>query len=73
MKPYQRLLLLLCLWGAALGNFSFTAEAQTAGVPVPTRVNNDANTRKGFEAFYNLDYDKARAEYKKILAESSED
>jgi tetratricopeptide (TPR) repeat protein len=32
-------------------------------VPVPTRVDNDANTRKGFDHFYNLEYDKAIHEF----------
>ena len=30
---------------------------------VPTRVDNDANTRKGFDHFYNLEYDKAVHEF----------
>src|SRR5580700_5838914 len=58
MKPYRYLVLLLCLccvgWGAG---------AQTAGVVPPTRVDNDANTRKGFDHFYNLEYDKAIHEF----------
>jgi len=35
------------------------AGAQTPGAVPPTRVDNDANTRKGFDDFYNLEYDKA--------------
>ncbi|MGC2110219.1 MAG: hypothetical protein WA655_11930 [Candidatus Korobacteraceae bacterium] len=31
--------------------------------PVPTRVDNDANTRKGFDHFYNLEYDKSVREF----------
>ncbi len=58
MKPYQYLLLILCLGYAALA-----ATAQTAGIVPPTRVDNDANTRKGFDDFYNLEYDKAIHEF----------
>jgi hypothetical protein len=58
MKPYHCVLFLLCLYYAALG-----APAQTAVTAPPTRVDNDANTRKGFEDFYNLDYDKAIREF----------
>ena len=31
--------------------------------PVPTRAENDATTRKGFDHFYNLEYDKAIREF----------
>jgi tetratricopeptide (TPR) repeat protein len=62
MKPYQYLLLLLCLGYAALA-----ASAQAAGAVTPTRVDNDAATRKGFEDFYNLDYDKAIHEFEVAL------
>ncbi|HUI83971.1 MAG TPA: hypothetical protein VL240_07100 [Candidatus Binatia bacterium] len=64
MKPYQRLLFCLCLgWGLLSGPVSCDATAQTAAPPVPTRVENDANTRKGFDHFYNLEYDKAIHEF----------
>lgn len=58
MKPYQYLFCLLLLSCAALGVASQGATA-TASAPVPTRVDNDANTRRGFDEFYNLEYDKA--------------
>jgi tetratricopeptide (TPR) repeat protein len=58
MKPYRHLLCVLWLCCAAI-----TAGAQTAGANPPTRVDNDANTRKGFEEFYNLEYDKAIHEF----------
>ena len=29
----------------------------------PTRATNDANTRKGFDNFYNLEYDKSIREF----------
>src|SRR5271157_2139110 len=37
--------------------------AATDSVPVPTRADNDAATRKGFDHFYNLEYDKAIHEF----------
>ena len=37
--------------------------ADPPSVPVPTRVDNDANTRKGFDHFYNLEYDKSLREF----------
>ena len=37
--------------------------AATDSVPVPTRSDNDAATRKGFDHFYNLEYDKAIREF----------
>jgi tetratricopeptide (TPR) repeat protein len=33
--------------------------ADSPSLPVPTRVDNDANTRKGFDHFYNLEYEKS--------------
>jgi tetratricopeptide (TPR) repeat protein len=59
MKPYQRLLFLGCLGcGLLLGGLCH-AVADPGSASVPTRVDNDANTRKGFDHFYNLEYDKA--------------
>ena len=64
MKPYQRLLLLGCLvCGILLGGDCCCAAADGAGASVPTRMDNDANTRKGFDHFYNLEYDKAIHEF----------
>jgi len=63
MKPYQYLLSLLCLWCAVVGSLSCLAEAQTEPAVPPTRVDNDVNTRKGFDDFYNLEYDKAIHEF----------
>jgi tetratricopeptide (TPR) repeat protein len=73
MKPYQRLLFLgwLCC-GLLLG----TAVCQgTAASPAwaPTRVDNDANTRKGFDHFYNLEYDKAIHEFEAAQAAHPDD
>src|ERR1700758_1161579 len=63
MKPYQCLLFLLWLGCALFGGSPSDAAPQTAGAAVPTRAANDANTRKGFEEFYNLEYDKAIREF----------
>src|SRR5208283_5581304 len=37
--------------------------AATDSLPVPTRADNDAATLKGFDHFYNLEYDKAIREF----------
>ncbi len=63
MRPYQYLLFTLCLCCAVLGGLPRDASAQTTGAVVPTRVDNDANTRRGFEDFYSLEYDKAIHEF----------
>ena len=59
MRPYRLpscfLALALCV-GAVAGCAS--AAAADAGW-VPTQPSNDANTRKGFDHFYSLEYDKA--------------
>jgi len=60
MKPYYRLLFLGCLCcGLLLAAHLCRAAADPDGSWVPTRPDTDANTRKGFEHFYDLDYDKA--------------
>ncbi len=60
MKPYYRLLFFGCLCcGFLLAAQLCRAAADPDGSWVPTRSDNDANTRKGFEHFYNLEYDKA--------------
>jgi hypothetical protein len=58
MKPYQRPLLLWSLLCGLcfLGLWCHAADSATW---TPTRQDNDADTRKGFEHFYNLEYDKA--------------
>jgi len=79
MKPYQRLLFLGCLCcGVLLGGFPChgatnpaapqnakpaSGDPATSAAWVPTRMDNDANTRKGFDHFYNLEYDKAIHEF----------
>ena len=60
MKPYQRLLHVVCLCCLlGLGTPGWSATADSGSPPVPTRVDNDANTRKGFDHFYNLEYEKS--------------
>ena len=59
MKPYYRLLFLGCLGYGILLAALLCQAADTGGSWVPTRPDTDANTRKGFEHFYELDYDKA--------------
>ena len=73
MKPYQRLLFLGCLCcGLFLGSVLCHATADS-GAWVPTRVDNDANTRKGFDHFYNLEYDKAIHELEAAQAAHPDD
>ena len=64
MKPYQRLLFLLFLALTLLATSVIpSTAADVASAPVPTRADNDANTRKGFDDFYNLDYEKSLREF----------
>jgi tetratricopeptide (TPR) repeat protein len=63
MKPYRSLPLLLCLVWCVLAVAPTPAFADTDGAIIPTRPDNDANTRKGFDHFYNLEYDKAIKEF----------
>jgi len=74
MKPYRSLLLFFCFAGYLLtGGLLCRAEADPAGAAVPTRVDNDANTRKGFDHFYNLEYDKAIREFETAQAAHPDD
>jgi len=47
--------------------------AAEGGAWVPTRTTNDANTRKGFDSFYNLDYDKSIREFEAALQAHPDD
>jgi hypothetical protein len=64
MESCQRVLWVLglgCILAAGiLGNATGLV---ADNVPVPTRADNDAATRKGFDHFYNLEYDKAIHEF----------
>jgi tetratricopeptide (TPR) repeat protein len=74
MKPYQRLLLLGCLGCAVfLGALPCHAATDASSPWVPTRVDNDANTRKGFDHFYNLEYDKAIHDFEAAQAAHPDD
>ncbi len=55
MKPYQSLMFSWCLFCGLLA----AGLLCHAATDLPTRADNDANTRKGFDHFYNLEYDKA--------------
>src|SRR5271157_991940 len=64
MRPYQLLLCLLSL-GCMLASEGMPSDVTAAAdsVAVPTRADNDAATRKGFDHFYNMEYDKAIREF----------
>ena len=65
MRPYRRLLCVLslgCVW-VAIGLLCDATAVAADAAAVPTRVENDAATRKGFDYFYNLEYDKAIREF----------
>src|SRR5271157_747057 len=64
MRPYQLLLCLLSL-GCILAAEGMPSDVTAAAdsVAVPTRADNDAATRKGFDHFYNMEYDKAIREF----------
>jgi tetratricopeptide (TPR) repeat protein len=74
MRPYQRLLYLLglgciCAVGVLCGT---SAGAADPGY-VPTRADNDTATRRGFDHFYNLEYDKAIREFEAAQQAHPED
>lgn len=50
-----------------------TASGTEGSTWVPTRAANDANTRKGFDNFYNLDYDKCLREFEAALQAHPDD
>jgi tetratricopeptide (TPR) repeat protein len=63
MKSYRKVMWVLgsgCIL-VALGMMGIASAVDS--VPVPTRSDNDAPTRKGFDHFYNLEYDKAIREF----------
>lgn len=71
MRPYPA----SCYSLVRLGFVLFYAAASLAAVsaPVPTRYANDANTRKGFDYFNNLEYDKANKEFEAALKAHPDD
>jgi tetratricopeptide (TPR) repeat protein len=60
MKPYRLYFCFLALCCIAVPS---NGVSQAAAAPVPTRSDNDAATRKGFDYFYNLEYDKSLREF----------
>jgi len=58
-------LMALLAVGAAFGT--------DAGTWTPTRSTNDANTRKGFDSFYSLEYDKSIREFEAALQAHPDD
>lgn len=50
-----------------------SAEAGPGDAWIPTRADNDADTRKGFEQFYSLDYDKAIHDFEAALKAHPDD
>ena len=70
---------LLREYGLRLLSFCLTAGCGPRPFPaprarwVPTRASNDVNTRKGFDNFYNLEYDKAIREFEAALQAHPDD
>jgi tetratricopeptide (TPR) repeat protein len=74
MKPYRILvcgLVLGCLASLPV-SLCETAKA-TVATNVPTRADNDAATRKGFDEFYNLEYGKSVHEFEIALQNHPDD
>ena len=74
MKPYQRVLCLLSVcWVIGSGGALGQGATSTGGSWTPTRADNDATTRKGFDHFYNLEYDKAIREFESAQQAHADD
>ena len=71
MRPYTASCYSLILFSIVL-LLAATSHA-TVSAPVPTRYNNDAATRKGFDYFNNLEYDKANKEFEAALKAHPDD
>lgn len=59
MKPYRPYIWCVVLWLLCMAG----SDLQGASPPIPTRSDNDPATRKGFDYFYNLEYEKAIHEF----------
>ena len=70
MRPYAA-----SCYGLTLRSFVIFAAISLAATsaPTPTRYNNDANTRKGFDYFNNLEYEKAIKEFQAALKAHPDD
>lgn len=75
MKPSRNpLLVVTSVWLALFAVALTTVAADTGGGAwIPTRANNDVNTRKGFEDFYNLEYDKSIREFEAAVQAHPDD
>jgi len=71
MRPYTAGCYSLTLLGSVLLFAAVSLAA--ASTPVPTRYNNDATTRKGFDYFNNLEYEKANKEFEAALKAHPDD
>ena len=70
--PATRLfLVILALLLTAGVAWAFSGAGETAWAP--TRTTNDVNTRKGFDNFYNLEYDKSIREFEAALQAHPDD
>ena len=68
MNAYRKCLLVLGLCWILCGLAPAQSHSDPAsGSPVPTLAENDAATRRGFDHFYNLEYDKAIQEFESAL------
>jgi len=61
MRPYRASL--KCLAFSALLTCLTVLQVSAASTPIPTRYGNDPATRKGFDYFNNLEYEKALKEF----------
>src|ERR1039457_4432079 len=68
--PFSSVALIAILLTLVLPGASSSAEESAW---VPTRTNNDVNTRKGFDAFYNLDYDRSIRDFEAALQAHPDD
>src|SRR5271157_2765077 len=74
MKPHQVVFCVLSLGCMLAAGGAWCAAADPAAtLPVPTRADNDAATRKGFDHFYNLEYDKSIREFETAQQEHPDD
>jgi tetratricopeptide (TPR) repeat protein len=71
MRPYPASCYCLALWGFLV--VSTLSSLANVTPPIPARYNNDAATRKGFDYFNNLEYDKAIKEFEAAVKSHPDD
>src|SRR5581483_5050739 len=71
MRPYPASCYSLILVGSLL--LAAVMSLAAGSTPAPTRYANDANTRKGFDYFNNLDYERANKEFEVALKAHPDD